>query len=131
MKVTLEKDYKRFYTIDDLSRAKAVIKYEKDNDEDTPAGWLAYAVNEFYKDRFDLGLERIIEAKAETAKNNRAWNLYGNADDETENMDVWISGLAKTYTGYIEIGAYLSDIWQTGATPYKEHIFAIEYSRNN
>ena len=98
---------------------------------DTPAGWLAYAVNEFYKDRFDLGLERIIEAKAETAKNNRAWNLYGNADDETENMDVWISGLAKTYTGYIEIGAYLSDIWQTGATPYKEHIFAIEYSRNN
>lgn len=124
MKVTLEKEYRKYYTLEDMDAAKIVMKYEKDDDE-KPAGWLEYAVNEYLKDTAEYCGE-IIKAEARTARNCRAWNAYG---DGTNNMDVWISGIARTSAGFLEIGAYLSDIWQTGATPYKEHIYAVEYCR--
>lgn len=117
MKVSLEKDYRKIYTLDDLDRAKLVISFEKD-DEDTPSGWAAYAVNEL-GDRCGYCRE-IIRATAHTAKNRRVWDAYG---DGSQDMDVWIEGLARTDHGYLEFGAYLSDIWASGQTPYAHHIF--------
>ena len=126
MKVTLEKDYRRLYTLEDLDRAKEVIACEKE-DESTIASWAVYAVNEVlrtlnenehkgfaYADESD-----IFRATARTAKNCRAWNAYG----ETHDMDVWIEAYAYTYNCFIEIGAYLSDIFQTGAEPYAQHTY--------
>ena len=121
MKVKLHADYKKYYTLDDLARAKAVIANEKEYDEETPAGWITYAVSELYDITGD-DTERVITAEARTAKNCRAWNAYGTAID-SQDMDVWIEGLVKTRHGYMEIGAYLSDIWQTGAVKYSEHIY--------
>ena len=126
MKVTLEKNYKDFYTISDLERAKMVIKYEKENDDMTPAGWAEYAVNEALKDTHDF-MREILKATARTARNRRAWNAYG---DETENMDVWIEAVARTAYGFIEVHAYLTDIWQTGATPYRQHIYLEYYTES-
>lgn len=123
MKVTLEKDYKRFYTIENLEQAKAVIAYEKD-DEETAAGWAEYAVNEALKGTGDF-LREIIKVTARTAGNCRTWNSYG----ETGKMDVWIDCIAKTADGFIEVGAYLTDIWQTGAVPYKHHEYIVYYPR--
>ena len=126
MKVTLQKDYRQFYTLEDLDRAKMVIASEKE-DESTIASWAVYAVNEVlnylnngmggyaYADEKD-----ILKATARTAKNCRAWNEYG---EGSQNMDVWIEATAQTYNCFIEIGAYLSDIWQTGATPYADHVY--------
>ena len=118
MKVTLQKDYRKFYTLEDLERAKAVIAFEKDNDESSVKEWAEYAINEA------IGNEgRIIEiykADATTAKNCRAWNLYGN---DTQDMDVWVQAVAETTAGFVKIGAYLSDIWQTGAKQYRQHMF--------
>ena len=128
MKVTLEKNYRRLYTLDDLDRAKAVIAAEKDDDS-KPSDWLAYAVREALKgatgDRYD-SLDEVINAEAHTAKNCRSWNAYG---DDTEDMDIWIEGLAKTYDGYIVVGAYLSDIWGSGDADYQDHIYAQYYTR--
>lgn len=116
MKVRLEKDYKRFYTIEDLERAKMVISYEKEDGE-TAKGWAEYAVREALKGKNDW-LSEIITADAQTAKNCRAWNAYG---DDTQDMDVWLNIVARTAFGFITVGAYLSDIWQTGAVEYKNH----------
>ncbi len=121
MKVTLEKNYKDYYTLTDLERAKAIIRYEKDDNE-TAKGWAEYAVREALKGTDD-GLERVLEASAETARNCNAWNLYG----DTADMDVWVRAIAKTQHGFIEIGAYLSDIWQTGENFYYKDRMYIEY----
>ena len=117
MKVTLEKDYRKYYTLEDLDRAKAVIAAEKD-DEMSPKDWAEYAVNEALRNK-DGSLVEILKAEAKTARNRRAWNKYG----ETEDMDVWVSFLAETTEGFIRGGAYLTDIWNTGATEYKQHMY--------
>ena len=130
MKVTLEKGYKDVYTVSDVERARRVIEAERE-DEETPAGWLEYAAREALRNSmYDSGyVERVIEATARTARNSRAWNAYG---EGTENMDVWVGGIAKVRTGkgddaYIEVGAYLSDIWLTGSVDYREHIYSRLY----
>lgn len=132
MKVTLEKDYRRHYTLDDLDRAKTVIAWCKDTDE-TATYWAEYAVREALKECGGV-LETVLSAEAHTAKNDRARNEYG---DDTENMDVWIRFKA-TFTGgkkyrdygykvmdggYIEGGAYLTDIWQTGGRDYTSDMY--------
>lgn len=125
MKVTLEKEYKSRYTLTDIEAAKAVIKYEKENDDETVKGWTEYAVREALRDGNDY-LVQVIEASAETARNCRAWNAYG---EGTGCMDVWIRGTARTCDGFIEIGAYLTDIWTTGAERYKEHMYIEKFER--
>lgn len=132
MKVTLEKDYRKYYTLDDLERAKRVIEYEKKEDEMPIKEWAEYAVHEALKDTGDY-FEECLKAEAHTARNCRAWDLYYTDKDEygcrdagSEDMDVWVNATARTSHGFIIIGAYLSDIWQTGGTPYKHHMF-IQY----
>lgn len=122
MKVKLEENYKNYYTISDLERAKAVIKWEKENDEESIITWAEYAVNEALKGT-DEFCRKVICAEARTAKNCRVWNAYS---DKSETMDVWITATAKTVHGFIEVGAYLSDIWQTGSEKYK-HKMNIQY----
>lgn len=119
MKVTLEKDYRKCYTLEDLDRAKAVIAAEKE-DEMSAKDWAVYAVGEALRNK-DGSLWEILKAEARTTKNSRIdWNRYG---EGTGMMDVWISFLAETTEGFIRGGAYLSDIWETGATEYKHHMY--------
>lgn len=46
MKVTLDKEYRQRYTLEELDRAKAVIAYEKENDVITAKEWAEYAISE-------------------------------------------------------------------------------------
>lgn len=125
MKVSLQTDYKELYTIADLERAKTVIAYEKENDDSTPAQWAEYAVREALKGTDD-GLVRIVEARATTCKNNRAHDSY---TDNSGNLDVLIMAIAKTYDGFIEVGAYLTDIWQTGPEyNYRQNMWSEYYT---
>ena len=118
MKVALEKDYKKYYTLEDLRRAKAVIASMKD-DESTIAEYAEMAVNEVFKDAYGHCID-VLKATAETSRNCRAWNVY---DTDSEDMDVIIHATAETSEGFIKITAYLSDIWQTGATDYRNAMF--------
>ena len=122
MKVKLEEGYKDKYTISDLERAKRVINYEKEDDE-TAKGWAEIAIREALKNSDDF-LARVLEASAETARNGRIWNAY---DDDSGNMDVWITAIAKTFDGFIEVSAYLSDIWETGAKDYRDQMYIKRY----
>jgi hypothetical protein len=123
MKVTLEKDYRKYYTLEELDQAKEVIKFEKENDEGTIKSWAVYAANEALKhiDRYEsVCEEQILTAQATTSRNSRAWNEYG---DNTGHMDVWIEFTAFTGSRFITGGACLTDIWQTGATEYAHHMY--------
>ena len=119
MKVKLEDGYRGKYTLDDLDMAKAVITAEKD-DEMSAKDWAEYAVKEALRNK-DGYLVEVLKAEARTARNCRIeWNRYG---DGTGTMDVWISFVAETTEGFIKGGAYLSDIWDTGSTEYKQHMY--------
>lgn len=121
MKIKMPKDYKDTYTLADVERAKAVIACEKE-DEETAAGYAMYAINEATRDGAPfLGIVEIIKAEATTAKNCRVWNAYGDDTMNTETMDVWIEATAETSYGFIKVGAYLTDIWQTGSEEYRQH----------
>lgn len=115
MKVTLDKDYRDLYTLSDLERAKEVIKFMKE-DTSTVKEYAGYAIREALKDT-DVFDGEIITAEAHTAGNRRVWDAYG---EGTASMDVWIEALARTSEGFIECGAYLTDIWNTGTVRYKE-----------
>lgn len=126
MKVTLPEDYKDIFTINDIKRARAIIADQK-NDNSTAKEWAEYAAREILKNSVD-SVKEVISASAETAKNYRIWNRYGTEED-SQDMDVWVSFLARTYYGFIEGGAYLTDIWETGATDYTEHMYIVKYQK--
>lgn len=123
MKIKMHKEYKKIFTICDVERAKEIINELKD-DGMTTKEWAEMAVREAIKDKDDF-FERIIEATAETAKNCRTWNAYNN---DSCDIDVWIEATAETAFGFVKIGAYLTDIWQTGAVDYANHMY-IRYYR--
>lgn len=122
MKVTMPENWKSAFTMERVEIARRVIKHERENDDETPNGWAEYAVREALKDSGDF-LREIITAKAEIAENCRIYDAYF---EGSAYMDVWISAVARTANGFIEVHAYLSDIWQSGAVPFKEHMY-IQY----
>ena len=128
MKVTLEKNYRKYYTLEDLDRAKRVIAAEKETDC-TPMEYAEMAIREAIKNDDGIYEDYIVEifkAEAHTAKNHRVWNAYGYCDPKeanTQDMDVWIEFAAELEHGYIKGGAYLTDIWQTGGTDYRKHMY--------
>lgn len=131
MKVKLEEKYRRYYTLEELDAAREIIKQEKEEDNSTAKEWAEYAIREALLDddmHYIDYISKVISAEATTSKNSRANNAYTN---DSGNMDVWIEAVAKTWNGYIEIGAYLTDIWQTGVKHYKEHMYIEYYKKAN
>lgn len=120
MKVRLEKDYRKLYTLEELDMAKAVIANEKEYDEESPKEWAEYAAREALKGEEDYLIE-VLSAEATTAKNRR--NTWDRFCEGSGQMDVYIRFLAETTKGFIKGGAYLSDIWQSGGTEYKQHMY--------
>lgn len=126
MKVTLPKDYRKTFTLEELDIARKIIRDMKDDDA-TPAWYAEVAINHWFAHKSD-GLDRVLEATAEISKNRMAWNAYG---DDTRQADIWVSAVAKTWGGYLELGAYLTDIWNIGGdTDYTQHMYAQYYTRN-
>lgn len=123
MKVNLEKDYRRLYSLEDLDAVKVVQEYEKTEDDWKASDWAEMAAREAVRGT-SQDVREVITAKAETAKNCRVWDAYG---DGSNDMDVWITATAKIDRGFLEIGAYLSDIWQTGVARYTQHMYICRY----
>lgn len=118
MKVKLEKDYRDLYTLNEVQAARRIIK-EVAEDEETAAGWAAYSAREALKDT-DEYVREVVKASAETSRNCRAWDSYFEGSGR---MDVWVWALVSTSEGYMEVSAYLTDIWQTGAEDYRAHMY--------
>lgn len=122
MKVKLESNYKRYYTVEEYEQAKVVIAYEKE-DEAKVTDYAKMAVREFCR-VYRLHDLDILTAEATTSKNRRAYNVYATTDEygcptgESGQMDVCIEVYAKVCgadsyeTGILHLFAMLSDIWQ-------------------
>ena len=123
MKVTFGKDYKKFLTVEQHETAKTMIRNMKE-DESSPADYAVYAVNAIGRAEGMGSCEKVMECTAEIAGNCRIYNYYG---ENTGVLDVWLSGTAKTWRGFIEFGAYLSDVWglsyDTEADTARSHMY--------
>lgn len=102
------KEAKKYVTAYDVEKSRDIIRDMKE-DESTPADYLltaAKCLNGVYH-------ADVIQADARMECNRRVWDAYSAG---SQDLDVYIEGLAKVeYNGgsaYVEIGAYLSDIWQ-------------------
>ena len=102
MKVNMTAESKRILTVEELPVARSIIRQMKE-DETSAAEYIRYAVN-----ALGNGCAKVYEASAEIAKNCRVWNAY---DTGTGTLDIWIEATARTWNGFVEIGAYLTDIW--------------------
>lgn len=104
MNVRLTADTRKILTWTEEQMAKEVIKAAK---EDTTSAKeaLQMAANLFGH------CDRVVEARAEIAGNCRVSDWWG---EGTGKLDVWVTGLVHIWDGategYIEIGAYYSDI---------------------
>lgn len=129
MKVTFGKDYKRLFTIDEYEKAKRIISDMKE-DSSSPAEYAEYAVNAIGHACGIGGCEKVFSCSAEIAGNCRVWNQFS---DDSGSLDIWLSGVAKTWNGFVEFGAYLSDIWSLDGENSdflaKNHMFKVIYSR--
>ena len=111
MKVTLDKGYRSYYTLEEYDIAKELIARQK-SDEFPLKDAAEIAVDEVLKSNTCEYCQEILSVKAETTKNFRIWNYYF---DDSRDFDVWIKTVAKTSYGFIEVGAYYSDINKIGA----------------
>ena len=120
MKVKLESNYKRYYTVEEYEQAKVVIAAEKD-DESKASEWAEQAVREFGR-VYGIYDSDILTAEAYTAKNRRHYDVYTDSDGNTSGwMDVCIETYATVFVDGVDgieiavlhLFAMLSDIWQS------------------
>lgn len=111
MKVRIRKENRRFLQ---EHIAEHMIDIMAQEDSSKPSEMAEMAIREILKGTDDYLPSRkpILRAEAKVARNCRIWELFF---DGSEDYDVWVEATARTASGYIEVGAYLSDIWQIGA----------------
>lgn len=106
MKVTLTAEMKKIITIAEMPAVNKAIAATKDDTSTAKecaelAARIASGTNNV----------KVIEARAEIAKNARCWNNIG---EGTADIDVWITFTAiidNGFDGIIMGGAYLTDLW--------------------
>lgn len=97
MKVKLDRNYKKQYTLEQLDQAKAVIQYEKENDDFTVEQWVEMMAREALKgisvNAADWMPGWILKADATTARNGeglepvRRWNRRSGCMDPCSGSD--------------------------------------------
>lgn len=114
MKVKFERNYKMFYTVEEYEQAKAVIAYEKENDDFTPKDWAEYALTALCS-YHGWSSDDVIEAHAVTCKGKpSAYEYFG---EGSGHMGIKIEGIGRIYnkgTAYVEFSGFLSDIAKVG-----------------
>jgi hypothetical protein len=115
MKVKLTPEAKKFITVAEMPAVRRIIADMKEDDS-TVEDYAEMAIGAAYDGRaYDIV---IYKATAEIAKNQRVYNAYG---ENSDSLDVWITAVAYVnFNEFIELGAYLSDIWQITCDNKKE-----------
>lgn len=113
MKVTLPKDYRSLFTLEEMDIARKLIREMKD--DELPAREYADIAVNYILSRFlpSTGgyFDELLKSNFEITKNGYGWEQYGKG---YRNLDIWFSGVAKTSRGYLEFGVYMTDVWSIG-----------------
>lgn len=115
MKVRLTQEAKKYITVAEMPAVRNIISDMKE-DTSTVEDYAEMAISAAYDGRaYNIV---IYKATAEIAKNQRVYNAYG---ENSGSLDIWITAVAYVNCDeFIEIGAYLSDIWQITCDNKKE-----------
>lgn len=113
MKVTLPKDYRSLFTLEEMDIARKLIREMKD--DGLPAYEYAdiavsYILNNFLPSTGGY-FDELLKSSFEITRNGYGWERYGVG---YRNMDIWFEGVAKTSRGYLEFGIYMTDVWSIG-----------------
>lgn len=104
MKVALEKEYKKFVTLEEAPLVRRFLANMKEDDFPImDAAKMAVEVACGFGSR----CVKVYEAKATFAKNQWVYNWYY---DESRDFDVWIDIVAEATNGFYIVGVYLTDI---------------------
>ena len=113
MKVKIAKRNRELWGSRLMAIADHMVDWMAQEDSSRPAEMAEMAIREILKGTDDwLPDRKILKAEATVEPNSRIWELYFDGSDD---FDIWIRATARTGMGFIEIGVYLSDIWQIGA----------------
>lgn len=128
MKVKFTESAKRFITVSELPIVKLMIKDFKEDETDIKEyGQSAARIASGDGTEFE-----ILKASAEIAKNDRISNQFY---DESGTLDIWMEFYAyNNYSGFYEIGVYLTDLWQADGDPetyerIKSHMFIQKFTK--
>lgn len=126
IKIKITPDSKRVLALDEMPAVKEIMRCFN-TDADSSIG------------EFELGIAARIasnsnenftyyDVQAEISKNCRAYNAY---NDNSGDLDIWITFKAfNPYSGFYEVGIYLTDIWQSDGENSAEilsHMFVRKY----
>ncbi|MBR0283246.1 MAG: hypothetical protein IJQ81_16920 [Oscillibacter sp.] len=133
MKVQITKDAKKWLTLAEAPVARAIVADFKDPEmygneraeELIERAARAYLDATGYCDKIGY-VEKALTAKAEIAGNQRVHNYYF---ADSGRLDVWIQGAVELSRGFLEIHAYLSDIWALGGDEAARNLAAHAYVR--
>ena len=107
MKVRLEKEDKKYITLEQAPIVREIITSMKE-DESTVEEYAEMAIRVAY-DGNAWNID-TMRATAKISRNNNAWNVFSN---NSGCLDIWIEATAYVNLNeFIIIGAYLSDIWK-------------------
>lgn len=114
MTVKITKEAKQWLTVAQMPIVKEMIKDFKE-DETTATEAAQYAAGIIFGNSANT---KIFEASAEIAGNASIYNYYS---ENSEHLDIWINfSIFNENKGFVTGGAYLSDLWQSGAIPADE-----------
>lgn len=114
MKITLEKEYKKFVTLEEAPLVRRFITdMKQDEFPIMDAAKMAVEVACGWGE----ACTKVYEAKATFAKNQRVYNWYS---EESRDFDVWIDIVAEATNGFYIIGTYLTDIHSITSDNHKE-----------
>lgn len=104
MIVRMTADSRRVISLDESEIARRIIEMAREDD------LRSYAVSAVNCTGVNFnGCTKIYEANAEIARNGRVWDAFF---EGSRDIDIWINVVARTDYGFVELGAYLTDIWQ-------------------
>lgn len=113
MKVTLSKDYRKLFTLEEMDIARKLIREMKD-DEMPAREYADVAVNYILNHHLPSTggyFDELLKASFEITRNGFRWEAYA---DGYRDIDIWFTGVAKTSRGYLEFGIYMTDVWSIG-----------------
>ena len=126
MKVKITADAKKWLTLEQAPSVHEIIRYMKD-DSFTAKEYAEMACRAMFG-----YCEKVYEADAEIAGNNRIWDAY---TPNSGKLDVWVNYTAKI-DGHLMVhgGSYVSDIWNLSgerapADVLTENSFIMKFER--
>ena len=127
MKIRISKESKKWMTLAQAPVARQMVLDGKDPEmygnitneecvELAAIAWLEYHREHNAKKKCGVPIH-VLEASAKICNNQRLVDYWSK---ESGMLDVWVEGTVKCSRGFLEIGAYLSDILQLGSDAASE-----------